>query len=35
MVIVACYLVSGSCVSFIHDFDNVTLLFFDTPIPDV
>jgi hypothetical protein len=32
MAIVVCYLVSDSCVSFIHDFSSVTLLFSDTPI---
>jgi hypothetical protein len=32
---VACYLVSGSCVSFIHDFNSVTLLFSSTPISGV
>jgi hypothetical protein len=32
---IAYYLVSGSCVSFIHDFGSVTLLFYATPILDV
>jgi hypothetical protein len=35
MTIVACYLVFGSCVSFVHDFSSVTLLFSGTPISDV
>jgi hypothetical protein len=35
MVIVACYLMSVSCVSFIHDFNSVTLLFSGTPISSV
>jgi hypothetical protein len=32
MMTIACYLVSGSCVSFVHDFGSVTLLFSDTSI---
>jgi hypothetical protein len=32
MMIVGCYLVSDSCVSFIHYFGNITMLFFDIDI---
>jgi hypothetical protein len=32
MVIVACYLVSGSSVSFVHDFSSVIVLFSSTLI---
>jgi hypothetical protein len=35
MTTVACYLVSGSRVSFIHDFSSVTLLFSSTLISGV
>jgi hypothetical protein len=32
---IVCYLMSGSCVSFVRDFDSVTLLFSNTPISGV
>jgi hypothetical protein len=32
MATVACYLVYDSCVSFIHDFSSINLLFSDTTI---
>jgi hypothetical protein len=35
MVTVACYLVSGSCVSFIRDFGSITMLFSGTLISGV
>jgi hypothetical protein len=35
MAIVACYLVSDSRVSFVHDFGSVTLLFSSTLISGV
>jgi hypothetical protein len=35
MVTVACYVVYDSCVSFIRDFDSVTLFFSSTPISGV
>jgi hypothetical protein len=35
MMIVACYLIFGSCVSFIRDLGNVTLLFTGTLISGV
>jgi hypothetical protein len=35
MTTIACYLVSGSCVSFVRDFGSIIPLFSDTSISDV
>jgi hypothetical protein len=35
IMIVVCYLMSGSCVSFIRDFGSVTLLFSNTLVSGV
>jgi hypothetical protein len=35
MMIVACYLLSGSCVSLIHDFGIITMLFSGTLLSGV
>jgi hypothetical protein len=34
MVVVVCYLVGDSC-TFVHGFDDITLLFSDAPVTDV